>query len=230
MRRLLAVLFVLGWAAPVRAQSNFNYYLLSLSVEPSFCVGAARDAAKPECRRLTAESFRATPLTLHGLWPNRVRVGARQQPQDCDGPPFQLSRATEDALQRVMPGGVSLARYEWRKHGTCSGLESERYFAVAAGLVEQANATIGPILLASGGSVRLADVQQRLAATDPALAAAIILDCRFARGGGGALLEEVRLTLGRDLKPVAGAGGAGAALKAVRARGPGGPWWPERCS
>ena len=202
MRRLLAVLFILGWAVPVRAQPSFDYYLLSLSVEPSFCAGSARDAGKPECRRLTAASFRETPLTLHGLWPNRARVGARQQPQDCDGPAFQLSSATEAALQHVMPGGTGLARYEWRKHGTCSGLEPDRYFAAAAGLAQQANATIGPIVLASGGSVRLADVQQRLAATDPALAAAVILDCRFARGGGGALLEEVRLTLGRDLRPI----------------------------
>ena len=202
MRHLLVYLFLLGLAVPARAQPAFDYYLLSLSVEPSFCAGSPRNAGKAECRSLTAQSFQQTPLTLHGLWPNRARVSVNQQPQDCDGPPFQLSRATEESLQRYMPGGPGLARYEWRKHGTCSGLAADPYFAAAAGLAQQANAVIGPILLASGGAVRLGDVQQQLATSDPALAAAVILDCRFARGGGGALLEEVRLTLGRDMRPI----------------------------
>ena len=203
MHRLLACLALIGLAAiglarTARAQPAFDYYLLSLSVEPSFCASSPRNAGKAECRNLTAESFHQTPLTLHGLWPNRARTAARRQPQDCDGPAFQLSGATQADLLRYMPGGLGLARYEWGKHGTCSGLDPDRYFAAETRLAQQANASIGPLILQSNGTVALADLQQHL---DPALAAAIVVDCRFARGGV-AMLDEIRLTLDRDLRPI----------------------------
>ena len=200
--RLVLVLAALSCALPARAQGAFDFYLLSLSLAPSFCAASPRNAAKDECRRLTDAEFRRTPLTLHGLWPNRARVSTNLQPRDCDGPRFAISGQTEGQLRRLMPGGPGLARYEWRKHGTCSGLDPEQYYRAAAAATEGANELIGPAILEAGGTVRIGALLQAVAARSPALAAAIVVDCRFGRGGGGAVVEEIRITLDREFRPI----------------------------
>jgi ribonuclease T2 len=181
---------------------NFDYYLLSLSVAPSFCALSPGNAAKRECRTLTADAFRQTPLTIHGLWPNRARVSVNRQPQDCDGPPLELSPGVQSELRQLMPGGPGLARYEWRKHGTCSGLSADSYFGTAAKLARAANEAIGPSMQAGGGALRIDELLRTVGAANPALAAAIVVDCRYPRGGGEALVEEIRITLSKDLRPI----------------------------
>jgi ribonuclease T2 len=182
---------------------GFDYFLLSLSIAPSFCASSPANAEKSECRSLSAADFRQTPLTIHGLWPNRAHVSTNQQPQDCDGPAFAISDTTQAQLRRYMPAGPGLARYEWRKHGTCSGMDPDRYFAAEAQLAAHANDTIGAAILAQGGTaVAIQALLQTIAARDPALAAAIIVDCRSPRGGGDPLVQEIRLTLSKDLRPI----------------------------
>ncbi len=183
------------------AAGRFDYYLLSLSVAPSFCALSPANAAKRECRTLTADDVRQTPLTIHGLWPNRARVSTNRQPQDCDGPPFELSPAVQSELRRYMPAGPGLARYEWRKHGTCSGMSADSYFSAETRLARAANEAIGPSVR-PGGMLRIDELLRSVGANDPALAAAIVVDCRYPRGGGEALVEEIRITLSKDLRPI----------------------------
>lgn len=211
---VLAVIVVLLGSPPAAARhrnlaaepGDFDYYLLSLSIAPSFCALSAGNAAKDECRSLTGSAFRETPLTVHGLWPNRANVSVNRQPHDCDGPPFErLPAALQAELARYMPAGPGLAHYEWRKHGTCSGLSPETYFADIARLARQANATIGAAMREQGmleNKVRIADLLKAVAARDPALAQAIVVDCRSPRGGGAPLVDEIRVTLSRDLAPI----------------------------
>ena len=109
-------------------------------------------------------------------------------------------------LRRYMPAGPGLERYEWRKHGTCSGLPSEDYFATMARLGQQANETIGAAMQSGhmlGQTLRISDLLGAVAAKDPALASAIVVSCRSARGGGAALVDEIRVTLSKDFRPVA---------------------------
>ncbi len=184
---------------------DFDYYLLSLSIAPSFCTLSPANAAKAECHTLTEAAFQETPLTVHGLWPNRAGVSVNRQPQDCEGPPLEsLPAALRSELARYMPAGPGLARYEWRKHGACSGLSPEAYFTALTRLAEQANATIGAVLheLGMGHVVRIADLLAGVARRDPALAPAIVVDCRFPRGGGQALIDEIRVTLSKDFAPI----------------------------
>jgi ribonuclease T2 len=183
------------------AAGRFDYYLLSLSVAPSFCALSPANAAKRECRTLTADDVRQTPLTIHGLWPNRARVSTNRQPQDCDGPPFELSTGVQAELRRYMPAGPGLARYEWRKHGTCSGMSADSYFSAETRLARAANEAIGPSVR-PGGTLRIDELLRSVGANDPALAAAIVVDCRYPRGGGEALVEEIRMTLSKDLRPI----------------------------
>ena len=183
---------------------RFDYYLLSLSVAPSFCMLSASHQSSRECRSLTPDAFRQTPLTVHGLWPNRAEVSVNQQPHDCPGPPFRVSPTLETQLARYMPGGSGLAEYEWRKHGTCSGLASEVYFSTIVRLAQHANDVIGSAMRSGnmlGGTLRVPDLLSAVAVRDQPLAAAIVVDCRTPRGGGDALVEEIRLILSKDFTP-----------------------------
>ncbi|NNN04588.1 MAG: ribonuclease [Elusimicrobia bacterium] len=148
---LFAVLLLLG-ASSAHADAvagQFDDYLLALSWEPVFCAGKPD---KPECQSQTPTRFDATHLALHGLWPDRnndprhsygycgVDSGTRSEDRPgswCNMPPTGMSSATQSTLARVMPGTQScLQRHEWYKHGTCSGLSADAYFAAAASFVD----------------------------------------------------------------------------------------------
>lgn len=186
----------------------FDYYLLSLSIAPSFCALSPANQAKAECRMLSDADYRRMPLTVHGLWPNRTGVSVNRQPQHCPGPELTtLPPDLQAQLQRVMPGGAGLARHEWERHGTCSGLSPEAYFATLVRLARSVDGSVGAVLRDDGllgRSVRVTDLLARIAARDPALAQAVIVSCRFARGAGGgqALIEEIRVPLSKDLAPI----------------------------
>jgi ribonuclease T2 len=213
---LVAILLV---AAPLAAQARhrfhdsaagaFDYYLLSLSIAPSFCALSPANNARSECRNLAEADYRQMPLTVHGLWPNRAFASVNRQPQHCPGPPLPaLPDDLQAQLGRVMPGGPGLERHEWSTHGTCSGLSPQTYFGALVRLARNANDTIGGVLRDNGllgKNVRTADLLAGVAARDPALARATIVSCRFPRGGannGRALIEEIRIVLSKDFAPL----------------------------
>jgi len=218
VRAAMAVLGVVSMVAAGQARSHkppqshpsdFDFYLLSMSIAPSFCALSPANRAKPDCRDLTAEKFRQTPLTVHGLWPNRAHVSVNQQPSDCTHAPLQLSAAVKSDLARYMPGGPELEQHEWSKHGTCSGLSPDAYFGNAVTLAKQMNDVVGGVMQSSGmlgGDVDVRRLIDGVAAKDPALAAAIIVDCRQPSGGSarmsGSLVDEVRFTLSKEFKPI----------------------------
>jgi ribonuclease T2 len=185
---------------------DFDYFLLSLSVAPSFCALSAANQAKAECQSLTTGDFHETPLTVHGLWPNRAGVSVNRQPQDCAAPPLGvLPLRLQYSLRRFMPAGPGLARYEWRKHGACSGLSPEAYFTALVQLAQHANDTIGDVMreeMMLGRTVRIADLLGAVGGRDAALAPAIVVDCRSPRGGGPALIDEIRVTLSKQFLPI----------------------------
>lgn len=210
----LLLLPLAGKAAPVR----FDYYLLALSVAPAFCEDdPARTRRYAQCRRLSDQAFVAMPLTLHGLWPNRFD---RRHPAFCAGEPagafcrlpaVPLPAATRARLDRAMPAVADcLDRYEWAKHGSCSGMREADYFAVSVGLVERVNRALGGILARNmGREIRLDDLRAALRRNDPALLDAVTFDCATPRTPIPAkrrpMLREVRVTFERD--PSTGAPG-----------------------
>jgi len=124
-------------------------HVLALSWEPAFC---AAHGDKAECAAQTAQSPDATQLSLHGLWPQprgkfycNVDPALRAADQAHDWaslPEPELSPPTRQRLAAVMPGLRSgLQRHEWIVHGTCFGGPADAYFARAAALTEQVNAT-----------------------------------------------------------------------------------------
>ena len=188
----------------------FDYYLMSFTIAPSFCALSARNAEKQECRDATDAAYRETPLTVHGLWPNRERMSVNRQPQYCAGPQFgRLPPGLREPLARYMPGSADgLDRYEWRRHGACSGMAPDAYFGEIVQLAERANQTIGAALRDGGmlgREVRLDDLLTAVKAKDPSLAPAIVMNCRFSRRQDGnesrAYIAEIRIVLSKDFAP-----------------------------
>jgi ribonuclease T2 len=214
----LLLLAALAAAAPsARAQSSnagqFDSYTLSLSWQPEFCEGKP---GLPECRTESAGRFDAANLSLHGLWPDvngdsshaygycgvdAATRGLDKAPTWCRLPAPTLSDATRAALTTAMPGAAScLDHHEWVRHGTCSGLSADAYFALAASLVKQVAATsFGQFLSAHAGKTVSADDALAAFESDLGKRTMVSLNCATVRGASA--LSEVRLHLPASLAP-----------------------------
>jgi len=111
-------------ADPAPAQDKagrFDYYVLALSWSPNWCdrEGYARDA--DQC-----DPARDLGWVLHGLWPQYERG----YPKDCPTDEYGPSRHSAEAMADIM-GADHQGRYQWRKHGRCSGLDGEEYLALS---------------------------------------------------------------------------------------------------
>lgn len=208
---LLGLALVL--VATLAKAEDFDYYVLSLSLAPAFCEMKAHAHYPPrQCETINAALFRATPLTLHGLWPDRrhgrhpdcapgyVRGGF------CRLPRVPVSPQLDQALDRYMPGRADcLDRHEWLKHGACIGLSAETYFTDAVQLTQRAERALGATIAAHAGqTIPLQTLRAALDKNDPALRAATQFDCRTPRGYGRlSMLTEVRIyfTRGPDGQP-----------------------------
>jgi ribonuclease I len=158
---------------------SFDFYFLALSLAPAFCEDGHQN--KGECRSLDAKTFAATPLTLHGLWPENNQP--QSYPRDCDGPQLRVSAATRKAMERWMPGAADgLDKHEWIKHGTCSGLSADDYFGSSMRLVEQVNTAVGPaIRKAAGGSMDAATLRAAANASHSGMGESLVFVCKNLR-------------------------------------------------
>ena len=101
------------------ASGNFDFYVLSLSWSPGFCATGGARRARAQCARGADLGF-----VVHGLWP-QYKHG---YPSDCGPAARSPSRVALRETKGLYPD-EGLARYEWRKHGTCSGKSPTDYFA-----------------------------------------------------------------------------------------------------
>jgi ribonuclease T2 len=93
---------------------NFDYYLLNLSWSPEFC------HSHPNATECAEHST----FVLHGLWPQNDNG---TYPENCSNQPGPRNPA---AYSDIYPD-PGLLVHEWRTHGTCSGLSSDAFFALA---------------------------------------------------------------------------------------------------
>lgn len=152
-------------------------YVLALSSQPGFCETYGYEAGKPECRKLSKNSFQANHLTLHGLWPNQDRCGHRYgfcntkpKSSHCGYPEVNLSVNVAENLKKMMPSyqyGSCLERHEWNKHGSCSLLTSDDYFTLAMRLATEANQSELGIYLSdhSGDVIKLSELRALISTT-----------------------------------------------------------------
>ena len=101
---------------------RFDYYAVALSWSPAFC--ATHDDPN-QCA-----IGRQAGFVLHGLWPQY----AKGYPQECSTERLQAPEREKYAALFPSP---KLITHEWKKHGTCSGLNPAAYFALTAKLRDQ---------------------------------------------------------------------------------------------
>jgi ribonuclease T2 len=163
---------------------DFDFYVFSLSWSSGFCATGGDDKGKRQCDVGSHLGF-----VVHGLWPQYERGF----PSDCrsNGQP---SRMALDAVRGLFPD-EGLARYEWRKHGTCSGKSPQDYFAD----VRQAHdAIVIPANLkepTQEQSLAPLDIQRAFIAANPRLRPGML-----AVGCQRGVLQEVRICFSKDLR------------------------------
>lgn len=170
-------------AGPSRP-GDFDFYVLALSWSPGFCATGGAEKARKQCEPGAGNRF-----VVHGLWPQYERGF----PQDCGPAGRSPSRVALEATKGVYPD-EGLARYEWRKHGVCSGKSPTDYFADVR---RARDAIIVPPALASGGEGTWTpvDILRAFEAANPRLRSGMsAVECR------NGVLEEVRFCMSRDLR------------------------------
>lgn len=167
------------------APGAFDFYVLALSWSPGFCDAGGAARSPDQCA-----DGRRLGFVVHGLWPQN----AQGYPADCDPGSRVPPRAVLDTVRDLYPD-LGLARYEWRKHGTCTGLSPTAYFAA----VRQARAgiVVPPAMQAPDepSDVAPIEIARGFMAANPGLhRESIAVTCRSSE------LEEVRLCLAKDLR------------------------------
>ncbi len=188
---ILAALLLLSVPAEARWQArggdspgSFDFYVLALSWSPGWCATGGARKGGDQCRLGSGHGF-----VLHGLWPQY----ARGFPSNCSVARSPTSAAMQVA--RAIYPEEGLARYEWRKHGTCSGLDPLGYFQAAAGAV--AKVVIPPQLRAprSDESASPLEIERAFSAANPGLRPEMMaVACR------SGMLQEMRICLSKDLR------------------------------
>jgi ribonuclease T2 len=124
---LLAALALAPSAGLAQGAGDFDFYVFALSWSPGFCASGGAAKAPGQCATGAGMGF-----VVHGLWPDN---SFRANPQDCQrgvSIPGDALRLTDG----VYPD-EGLARYEYIKHGTCSGLDPQAYFAAVRALRDE---------------------------------------------------------------------------------------------
>ncbi|WP_205876092.1 ribonuclease T2 family protein [Mycobacterium camsae] len=189
--------------------------LLVVTWGPSLCKA---ESSSPGCANGHVSTLGRT-LILHGLWPQppseqfcglpKTVADRRGGLHDADLPAVNLPENVTTKLQSMMSDATVMARYEWYRHGTCSGVTPAVYYGYAISLTEQVRRTLDPVFgAAAGGQLSASAVRERF-------------DREFGRGAGmrvglkcrsadreGLVVYEVRLSfppvadLGHDGGPV----------------------------
>jgi ribonuclease T2 len=172
-------------AAVPKTSGSFDFYVLALSWSPSYCKSKGGSADPQQCGASKPYGF-----IVHGLWPQNEH-GA---PENCAGAGTQrVDRAILQSLRDVMPSS-SLARHEWSKHGTCSGLSQQDYFNAL--LAAKSRIFIPNIFsqMNSGRSVSPTEVERAFLGANSGMQAD-----GFAAACDGRYLTEVRICLTKNL-------------------------------
>ncbi len=165
---------------------KFDYYLLSLSWSPAFCLLNSDRAPEEQC------GTKRFGFIVHGLWP-QYQQG---YPSDCDlNPPSIPETVTQEVLP-IMPSR-DLIRHEWQKHGTCSGLSVTDYFRN----IEKAYASVNipPELKLLQTPLRIApsEIADRFMQSNQNLPVnSTIVNCKNGK------LTQIEICMDKALKPI----------------------------
>ena len=162
-------------------------YVLAISWSREFCRGREQD---PSMRYQCSGEIGDFGFVLHGLWPE---AKGPNYPQYCRSVGVLPRKVVADNI--CMTPSVQLLQHEWAKHGTCMAKKPETYFGAAKllfGAIEFPD--MDRLSRQPLNAKRLAEVFAENNAGLPANAIRVKTNDR-------GWLQEVRICLGKDLKP-----------------------------
>jgi ribonuclease T2 len=177
-------------ASPADAQrrdapGDFDFYVLALSWSSGFCETSGDRKGKAQCDIGSGHGF-----VVHGLWPQNERG----YPSNCGAFNRSVPRSAMEIARPIFPD-EGLARHEWAKHGTCSGLDPSAYFRATA---EARRKVAIPARFASPKEAietSPQDIERAFQAANPGLRPDMMsISCK--RG----VLTEIRVCMSKDLR------------------------------
>ncbi len=167
------------------ALGDFDFYVLALSWSPTFCAEESGANDKEQCG-----TGRPYAFVVHGLWPQNER----DFPADCDSKfGTRIEGSIADNMLDIMPSR-DLVFYQWRKHGTCSGLSPKDYFALVRKAKQQIFIPRQFVKLTDFTTVAPSEVERSFIGANPSLQQnAIAVTC------SNRYLKEVRICMDKSL-------------------------------
>ncbi|MGE0231138.1 MAG: hypothetical protein AB7O39_11080 [Flavobacteriaceae bacterium] len=145
---------------------------------------------RPRADRSQCAAGRPYAFVVHGLWPQYDRGF----PEFCQALPGRAPETIVRTMLDIMPS-ADLVRHEWQKHGSCSGMTPQGYFAQIR--AARARIAIPPDFVGPKDhrTVAPTDVERSFLAANPGLPAdAVAVTCDQRR------LREVRICMSKDLR------------------------------
>ncbi len=170
------------WSGP---GGNFDYYVLALSWSPSFCEKKGESRGSVQCA-----TGRNIGFTAHGLWPQF----SSSYPTNCPAGERPVQRSIIEGAKDIFPD-ESLARYQWRKHGSCSNADPERYFADTRRAVAKVRIPEKFRSVKQPFSLQRLDIERAFASANPGLRPEM-MRVMCSRGQ----LQEVRICFDKTLR------------------------------
>ncbi|MEW5964842.1 MAG: ribonuclease T [Pseudomonadota bacterium] len=170
---------------------EFDYYALVLSWSPTHCASLETNAYDPQCHRRDGRRYN---FVLHGLWPQYTRG----YPEYCSigRRPF-VPQTLVDGMQDIMPS-ARLTIHEYKKHGTCSGLDPAAYYDLSRRLFKSITIPHRYINPFEAQFVTPDDLVDEILAENPKLEPDMLA---VVCGGPGNRLREVRICFSKAGEP-----------------------------
>ena len=174
-----------SWADGEKA-GDFDYYVLALSWSPTWCALVGDDRNSPQC-----DDDRNLGWVLHGLWPQYERGW----PAYCNTVERDPSRRQTEEMADIM-GTSGSAWHQWKKHGRCSGLSSEDFYALSREAYDRVTRPEVFRKLTKDVKVPASVIEEAFLKDNESLDAnEVTVTCKDYR------IQEVRICLTRDLEP-----------------------------
>lgn len=190
MHHLIFAVLAAMAAGTAAAQSHrageFDYYVVALSWSPSWCRSAGDKRDTTQC-----DEGRKTDFVLHGLWPQYENGW----PQNCRTNERDPSRRESQDMADIMGSG-RLAWYQWQKHGRCTGLSAQDYYALSRKAFSAITLPDYFVDLDKDISIPPGLIEQAFIEYNPDTSPdGITITCKNEN------LQEVRICLNKDLSP-----------------------------
>lgn len=162
---------------------QFDFYVLALSWSPGFCETSG--SRSRQCSQGSNLGF-----VVHGLWPQQEQG----YPSFCAPNGRFVPSTTMDEVKGLYPDD-NLARYQWRKHGTCTGESPGGYFKAVQRARERVRVPDSFKALGARSKVLPSEIEQAFMGVNPGLRPDMIaVSC------GRRIFQEVRICLDKDLR------------------------------